>query len=62
MLNTLTAAEAQFSQRFSPFINERNVEDLLDLFNRGAADIASNGNARMVAFDTAIQIIMLLRR
>ena len=61
-LNTLTAAEAQFSQRFSPFINERNVEDLLDLFNRGAADIASNGNARIVAFDTAIQIIMLLRR
>lgn len=62
VLNTLTTAEAQFSQRFSPFINERNVEDLLTLFDRGAADIAANANPRIVAFDTAIQIIMLLRR
>ena len=61
-LNSLTAAEAQFSQRFSPFINERNVEDLLALFDRGVADIAANGNARIIAFDTAIQVIMLLRR
>lgn len=61
-LNSLTAAEAQFSQRFSPFINERNVEDLLALFDRGVADISANGNARIIAFDTAIQVIMLLRR
>lgn len=60
-LNYLTTKEAQFSQRFFPFINERNVEGLIREFDEAETDIRGNGSAKIVLFDLAIKIIILLR-
>lgn len=60
-LNYLTASEGAFSQKFSPFINERNVEGLVKEFNEAASDIRSNGNAKIVLFDLAVKTIILIK-
>ncbi|MFA6581698.1 MAG: DNA polymerase III subunit delta, partial [Paludibacter sp.] len=61
-LNNLTSFEADFSQRFSPFINERNVEDLMSEFALAERHIDQNVNAKMVFFDLTLKIIMLLKK
>ncbi|HLP05440.1 MAG TPA: DNA polymerase III subunit [Paludibacter sp.] len=61
-LNYLTATESEFSRRFSPFINERNVEDLMAEFALAERHIEQNVNAKMVFFDLTLKIIMLLKR
>lgn len=61
-LNYLTSDEANFSQRFSPFINERNVEDLMSEFALAERHIEQNVNAKMVFFDLTLKVIMLLKR
>ena len=61
-LNYFTMAENQFSQRFSPFINERNVEDLMAEFALAERHIEQNVNAKMVFFDLVLKVIMLLKR
>ncbi len=60
-LNYMTGAEQQFSARFCPFINERNVEQIISEFNEAEIDIRGNGNAKIVLFDLAIKMIMLLK-
>lgn len=60
-LNYLTAAEAQFSSRFYPFINHKNVEQLIAEFNEAETDIRGNGSGKIVLFDMAIKIIILLK-
>lgn len=61
-LNYFTTAESQFSERFSPFINERNVEDLMGEFSLAERHIEQNVNAKMVFFDLVLKVIMLLKR
>lgn len=61
-LNYLTSYEADFSQRFSPFINERNVEDLMEEFALAERHIEQNVNAKMVFFDLVLKVIMLLKK
>jgi DNA polymerase-3 subunit delta' len=61
-LNYLTSFEADFSQRFSPFINERNVEDLMTEFALAERHIEQNVNAKMVFFDLVLKVIMLLKK
>jgi len=61
-LNYLTTLESNFSQRFSPFINERNVEDIMTEFALAERHIEQNVNAKMVFFDLTLKIIMLLKR
>jgi len=61
-LNYLTSLEADFSKRFSPFINERNVEDIMTEFALAERHIEQNTNAKMVFFDLTLKIIMLLKR
>lgn len=58
----LNPAEAEFSSRFSPFINEANVEALLAQLASARADVAANGNAKIIFFDLAIKVILLLKR
>jgi DNA polymerase-3 subunit delta' len=60
-LNYLNAAESEFSARFYPFINERNVEQLINELNRARTDIERNANAKIVLFDLAIKVIILLK-
>ena len=61
-LNYLTREEEAFSTRFSPFINERNVEGIVSEFERASADIAGNGNARLILFDLTIRLSILIRK
>jgi len=61
-LNYLTSSEAGFSQRFSPFINERNVEDIMVEFDLAERQIEQNVNAKMIFFDLTLKIIMLLKK
>ena len=61
-LLTMSKAEREFVNRFFPFINERNVMDLLSLFDRAKNDISYNGNSKIILFDLAIRVIILLRR
>ena len=61
-LNYMTSYEADFSGRFSPFINERNVEDIMAEFALAERQIEQNVNAKMIFFDLVLKIIMLLKR
>ena len=59
-LNTQTDDEAAFSRNFARFINERNVIPITEELARAETDIAQNVNARMVFFDLALKMIVLL--
>ncbi|MBR2083403.1 MAG: DNA polymerase III subunit delta, partial [Muribaculaceae bacterium] len=61
-LNYLTREVEAFSTRFSPFINERNVEGIVAELERASADIAGNGNAKLVLFDLTIRLSILIRK
>lgn len=59
-LNYLTREEQQFSTRFAPFINEANVERMYEQFRLAAEQIAGNGNAKIILFDMAVRITILI--
>lgn len=61
-LNYITDYETNFSRNFSPFINERNVEELMTEFALAERHIEQNTNAKMVFFDLVLKVIMLLKR
>lgn len=61
-LNYLTSYELDFSQKFFPFIHERNVEDLMGEFAMAERHIEQNVNAKMVFFDLVLKVIMLLKK
>ncbi|MFZ4724590.1 MAG: ATP-binding protein [Paludibacter sp.] len=61
-LNYLTSFEDEFSKKFSVFINERNVEDLMSEFALAERHVDQNVNSKMVFFDLTLKIIMLLKR
>lgn len=59
-LNYESRQEADFSVRFARFIHERNVIGIVDELEAAARDIEGNVNARMVFFDFALKMIVLL--
>ena len=61
-LNYMTNYETDFSLKFSPFINERNVEELMTEFALAERHIEQNTYAKMVFFDVALKTIMLLKK
>jgi DNA polymerase-3 subunit delta' len=61
-LNYLTRDEQAFSKNFSPFINERNVEQLSAIFSKAKEDILANGNGKIIFFDVAVKVILLLKQ
>lgn len=61
-LLTLDSAEHAFTVKFFPFINEKNVIDMIELFDDARRDVAGNANAKMVFFDLAVRVIILIRR
>ncbi|MDO4334260.1 MAG: DNA polymerase III subunit delta [Bacteroidales bacterium] len=61
-LNLMTATETQFNTKFSPFINNRNVERIMAETERAHHDILRNANAKVVMFDFLLRLMALLRR
>ena len=59
-LNYQTQRESDFSSRFARFVNERNVIPIMDELSLAERDIESNVNAKMVFFDFALKMIVLL--
>lgn len=60
-LLTMDNEEMKFSARFAPFINAANVERISENFAAAAADIARNANAKIVMFDTLLQLIVSIQ-
>ena len=56
----MTQQEEDFARNFARFINEANVLPIYDLANRAIRDIGQNANAKIVFFDFALQMIVLL--
>lgn len=61
-MNYLTREEQNFATRFAPFINERNVTGIMNELSEAQMHIEQNVNARMVFFDFALKIIVLLKQ
>lgn len=60
-INYQTDKESQFSTRFAPFINENNVEKLMDELQKAEVQIGQNGNAKIIFFDLCLQMIVLIK-
>lgn len=60
-INYQTPAEAQFSEKFAPFINENNVEKMMQELDTAQKQIEQNGNAKIILFDLCLQFIVLLK-
>lgn len=58
----LSREQEQFSQKFHPFINGRNVMSLVQEMNQACADIERNANSKIVLFDLALKIVKLIRK
>lgn len=56
----LSMEEQNFSNRFAPFINEANVIGIMNELNEAQRHIEQNVNAKMVFFDFALKMIVLL--
>lgn len=61
-LSYMTQAEEDFAKNFARFINEANIIDIFDLFDESKRFIAQNANPKIVFFDMALKIIVLLIR
>lgn len=60
-LNYMNRKESGFSTNFARFITERNVEKLIEVFDKARIDIAGNANGKVVNLDVAIKVILLLK-
>ena len=59
-LNYMTIEEENFAKNFARFINEANVIEINKLFERANRDIGQNANAKVVFYDVALKLIVLL--
>lgn len=57
----LNRNEAQFSKNFARFISENNAEKIISVMNEAAIDISGNANGKIVNFDLAIKMIILIK-
>jgi DNA polymerase III subunit delta' len=57
----LTGAEAEFSGKFHPSVNNNNIYQLNDEFNLVYSHIESNGNAKIIFLDLALKVTKLIR-
>jgi DNA polymerase III subunit delta' len=60
-LNYMTDEEKQFSTKFAPFVNEKNIIGIMDELSEAQRHIEQNVNAKMVFFDLSMKIILLLK-
>jgi DNA polymerase-3 subunit delta' len=61
-LTRLNEGEAEFSKKFSRFINDLNAEDLMSEFGKAHLDISRNVNSKMVLMDLSLKVHRMLMR
>jgi len=57
----MTRAEADFSEKFHPFINGNNIDRLYEEFNKAHHHIESNGNAKIIFLDLSLLVARLIK-
>lgn len=60
-LNYMREEESNFAVRFAPFINENNVIGIMDELSLCERDISQNGNAKIIFFDFALKMTVLIK-
>ena len=58
----MNRSEEQFSNRFSPFINDGNAERMIAEIQKAERDVQGNANGKILLFDFAIKITILIKR
>lgn len=61
-LSYMTNYEQEFVKKFGPFVNERNVAGLMQEMQIAQRDIEQNTQAKLVFFDLALKMIMLIKQ
>lgn len=61
-LTYMSQEEEAFSSRFAPFINERNVIGIMNELSESQKHVEQNVNPKMIFFDFALKIILLLKQ
>lgn len=56
----MTQREEDFARNFARFVNEDNILPITELASRANRDIGQNANAKIVFFDMALQMIVLI--
>ena len=59
-LNYMSEKEEAFANKFARFVNETNVISMMDVAEKVQRDIRQNANAKIVFFDLALRMIILL--
>ena len=57
----LAGEEADFSENFHPFINQKIYIRFLNEFNLAYSHIEANGNAKIIFLDLALKVTRLIR-
>ncbi len=61
-INYMNTDETTFTSRFAPFVNEKNIFGIMEELSEAQRHIEQNVNAKMVFFDLALKMIMLLKQ
>lgn len=61
-INYMNMEEANFTSRFAPFVNEKNIFGIMDELSEAQRHIEQNVSGKMVFFDLALKMIMLLKQ
>ena len=57
----MTTGESNFSKKFYPFINDKNVPAMVQELNEASIHIEANAYARIVFLDFALKLVKLIR-
>ena len=57
----MSQAERNFSVRFSPFVNERNIFGIMEELSDAQRHIEQTGNAKIVFFDMSLRMIVWIK-
>ena len=61
-MNYMNREETLFAEKFAPFINELNVFDFMNELSIAERHLVQNVNAKMIFFDLALRITVLLKK
>lgn len=61
-LSYMTQDEENFASKFAPFINEANVIQITEQMQRTIPEIMQNANPKILFYDMALQLIILIRK
>ena len=57
----MSQAEHDFSVRFSPYVNERNIYGIMEELSEAQRHIEQNVNGKMVFFDMSLRMIVWIK-